>query len=140
MAQAAPVLKLKVKPPGRAQLQDRRRRKSEDPGVAKLEGCHGPAGNGLDPQILPIPEFPVLEFDERHGIVLSPAGKADAADGHRAFHGLFLILQEMTLGPGSMTFRVCSRVEPVGSDHLRQQDSLILIGEVGGRHALEQEP
>ena len=38
-----------------------------------------------------------------------------------------------------MTCSVCSRVEPAGQHRLDVHDALILIGEIGGGHALEKE-
>ena len=58
---------------------------------------HGPSGNGLDLQIRPVAELPVLQLDEDHAVVLPPAGKADAGNGHAGFHRLFFVLQEIAL-------------------------------------------
>ena len=104
------------------------------------KGAHGPAGNGLDLQVRPLAQLPVLELDKYHAVVLCPGREKlmpaiVMQDSTASFS--FSRKWSLTL---FMTASVCSRVEPVGSMDLDQQDPLVFIREIGCGHAQEQEP
>ncbi len=97
MAEAAPVLQLKVKACCHAQLHHRRRWEGHDLSLFDLrESLHGPACHSLDLQIRTLALLPVLELDKAHGQVLPLAAKVAAHCSHHIRHSLFLVFKEMT--------------------------------------------